>query len=837
MIKSLISRQRIGFAALTFIVAASSATGIQASRTATIQGSEYRIDTLSHVKVGPGTMLTKLLYARSDGNKKFRGFFITSDMKGNDLVEYRMEIGNDSILTGETISSCATRKTNEKEQYFAGVNADFYLTWNPYVGVPNMGCYMDGQIAVSDRDESIRYGHFFMDYNKNMWCDFPKQSLTFVKPDGKRIGITRVNYDLFDNELVLMNDKMGKYTHTSGATEVAVRLLEGERWAINKTCRVQVVGTPVAGGNMKIEPGQAVLSAKGNRVADISDLKNGDIITMDLETRLGDYDIVPESLKECSGGDVVILKRGEVVYEADRWINARDGNNPRTMFGYTKDRSKMIWGLIDGRSSISDGCTYLEGADVMAIAGCYDAVNVDGGGSSQMYVKELGIVNVPSDGKERAVSNGMYAVLKAPIDNEIAEIRFVDWAMTFPKYGVYTPKIYGYNKYGILVDTDVKGYKLSCPAELGTVKDGGTTFVGSGDGLHALTATYKGLTATIPVTVVTPTDMKMVHESVINDGYRNYPVEVVSKVNESYMQIDPAAFTWSSDDATTVSIDAQSGVLKGEKDGTTNVRAKLNDFDGVMQVVVEKPTSRAMAADPNLDPTTWKVTQTGGQSGKLETLQDGFRYTYTGKSGRAPYIKLAKTLKLWSMPDTVRLVVSPTNVPIKSVTLAFKSADGIQENVQKTFEAEEDKATVISYPLDEWCDPSNVGSYPIQVDYIYLNMGSSTSGTEYVIDVPVFAGIYGAYKEGSGVEGVATEAGFGVAKTTVTQGEALTLRFSKPGVANVAVYNAAGQKVGAATVNAEAGLAQVQAADLSRGIYFVGITQNGENCVTKVVVR
>ena len=36
-----------------------------------------------------------------------------------------------------------------------------------------MACYMDGQIAMYDMDEPLRYGHFFMDYNKNMWCDFP----------------------------------------------------------------------------------------------------------------------------------------------------------------------------------------------------------------------------------------------------------------------------------------------------------------------------------------------------------------------------------------------------------------------------------------------------------------------------------------------------------------------------------------------------------------------------------------------------------------------------------------------------------------------------------------
>lgn len=837
MIKSLISRQRIGFAALTFIVAAASATGVQASRIATIQGKEYKIDTLSHVKVGPGTMLTKLLYTRADGNKKFRGFFITSDMKGNDRVEYRMEIGNDSILTGETISKCAKRKTNENEQYFAGVNADFYLTWNPYVGVPNMACYMDGQIAVSDRDESIRYGHFFMDYNKNMWCDFPKQSLTFVKPDGKRIGITRVNYDLFDNELVLMNDKMGKYTHTSGATEVAVRLLDGERWAINKTCRVQVVGTPVAGGNMKIEPEQAVLSAKGNRVADIADLKDGDVITMDFVTRLGDYDIVPESLKECSGGDVVILKRGEVIYEADRWINARDGNNPRTMFGYTQDRSKMIWGLIDGRSAISDGCTYPEGADVMALAGCYDAVNVDGGGSAQMYVKELGMVNVPSDGSERAVSNGLYAVLKAPVDNEIAEIRFVDWAMQFPKYGVYTPKFYGYNKYGLLIDLDVKGVKLSCPESVGQIIDGGATFYGIGDGAAALTATYNGLTAAMPIVVVESKDMKLRLNNVLVDGLHDYAVEVETKVGETTMPINPAALSWSSDDASIAAIDANTGELQGVANGSTTIHGTIGSYTGDLTVTVEKPAARVMAADPNLDVATWKLQQTGGSGIKATAHDNGMKITYTGKSGRSPYIRISKDLKLWSLPDTLRLRINPGDAVVKGVSVAMGSNSGKKEVVVLKEQLENNKENVIDIATASWVDAADMASYPISLGYIYLTMGNSTSGKEYTIDIAGIETVYDRFGTG-GVNDVnvndgtdkayvypnPVNAGVDVVVFTgdVTDSEAV-----------IDVFNVAGQKVETVKAVATYGKAILPTSRLQAGIYFVKVGKSTARLVVK----
>ena len=77
-------------------------------------------------------------------------------------------------------------------------------------------------------------------------------------------------------------------------------------------------------------------------------------------------------------------------------------------------------------------------------AGADEAVNVDGGGSSTMYTESLGVLNKTSDGHERAVASGLFVVANVPDDKTVAEVRFVDWAMNFPKYGIYTPKFYGY---------------------------------------------------------------------------------------------------------------------------------------------------------------------------------------------------------------------------------------------------------------------------------------------------------------------------------------------------------------------------------------------------------
>lgn len=85
---------------------------IDANRIETLQGVEYTVDTLKHYKVGPGTIHTALNI--KSGAKNLNIFILEMEMKGHDNVEYRMEIGNDTTLTTEQISSIAKRKSQMK---------------------------------------------------------------------------------------------------------------------------------------------------------------------------------------------------------------------------------------------------------------------------------------------------------------------------------------------------------------------------------------------------------------------------------------------------------------------------------------------------------------------------------------------------------------------------------------------------------------------------------------------------------------------------------------------------------------------------------------------------
>ena len=85
--------------------------------------------------------------------------------------------------------------------------------------------------------------------------------------------------------------------------------------------------------------------------------------------------------------------------------------HPRTSVGIT--RESIIFITIDGRSEQSAGMSLYETQEYLLGLGCTDALNLDGGGSTSMWIKEKGIVNIPSDTRgERPVANALLILKK-----------------------------------------------------------------------------------------------------------------------------------------------------------------------------------------------------------------------------------------------------------------------------------------------------------------------------------------------------------------------------------------------------------------------------------------
>lgn len=76
--------------------------------------------------------------------------------------------------------------------------------------------------------------------------------------------------------------------------------------------------------------------------------------------------------------------------------NFYDGFHPRTFIGITADKW-VYFVVIDGRFKEAKGMTIEQTAAVAEMLGLKDALNLDGGGSSTMWVKSLGVISHPYD--------------------------------------------------------------------------------------------------------------------------------------------------------------------------------------------------------------------------------------------------------------------------------------------------------------------------------------------------------------------------------------------------------------------------------------------------------
>lgn len=221
-------------------------------------------------------------------------------------------------------------------------------------------------------------------------------------------GITKpfslINRGRSTNALVLYNRLYGNATATNtSGTELKIVPVAGVNgWKANGAIQCKVLEKQVGIGNMSYTDGQAVLSGHGTSQTYLNGINVNDIITVNLTIAPG-----ASNLLQVTGAKPRIVNNG-VNYAAQGIINEGDASGstrePRTGLGYKQDNSKLYMVVVDGRTTASVGMTMSELANFLIYLGCYQGVNLDGGGSSTMVANGQ-LKNAPSDGAERLVAS------------------------------------------------------------------------------------------------------------------------------------------------------------------------------------------------------------------------------------------------------------------------------------------------------------------------------------------------------------------------------------------------------------------------------------------------
>lgn len=218
--------------------------------------------------------------------------------------------------------------------------------------------------------------------------------------NGMEVNVDGVDCERPANGVIVYN---GHYGATTGTNNFGIELIV-----------VDGVVTNIFrdAGNNYIPPEGYVVSAHGTAAEQFSTVYVGDPISFNEDfINVEHGDDFNEAIHIIGAGPTLV-KAGEVYVTADAEQFPNDirvGRAPRSAVGITQ-YGDYIFAVVDGRQAHSKGCTLDEWARILKNTfGAVEAINLDGGGSSELIFKGK-IINKPSDGRERAVGDALTIV-------------------------------------------------------------------------------------------------------------------------------------------------------------------------------------------------------------------------------------------------------------------------------------------------------------------------------------------------------------------------------------------------------------------------------------------
>jgi hypothetical protein len=212
-----------------------------------------------------------------------------------------------------------------------------------------------------------------------------------VLEDGTLLRCQGLNEGARRNRLTLYTGHFGMRTRT---------VADPSRHEVAVNAGGRVVGS--GSGNVEIPSGGYVLSGQGH-AATLLRRAIGDGQQLRLDCKL------PADVEHALGGGPTLVQGGKVRVLARQQHFRSDvarGRSPRTAVGMTRDDRYLLVTVDGRRPGYSVGATLSELASLMRELGAVEALNLDGGGSTTMWLRGR-TLGRPSDGHERPVSTAL----------------------------------------------------------------------------------------------------------------------------------------------------------------------------------------------------------------------------------------------------------------------------------------------------------------------------------------------------------------------------------------------------------------------------------------------
>ena len=250
----------------------------------------------------------------------------------------------------------------------------------------------------------------------------------------------------------------------------------------------------------------------------LSSFRVGHPVSLNIE-----LDFSPKDLDWSFGALNYLVKDGKENLISSQVL----GVHPRTAIGFNKDNTEIIMVTIDGRHRDYVGAKQTELAKIMIELGAYNAVNMDGGGSTTLGVDFLKnanvtVVNIPSDGRERRIASGVGIFNNYPDSNKVEKIEIEASQNTIFNKTETELELKLFNEYYTPVDIDLKNVEFNV-MPVGTGKVVNNIFKPEKPGKATITAIVGNTEGSIEINVLDKPQALGLHTDSLTVGFnQNY---------------------------------------------------------------------------------------------------------------------------------------------------------------------------------------------------------------------------------------------------------------------------------------------------------------------------
>ncbi|MFC1726216.1 phosphodiester glycosidase family protein [candidate division KSB1 bacterium] len=320
-------------------------------------------------------------------------------------IKLQTALGGEYVLGIEPLNKIMERIEDESERPVAAVNGDFYiLRQDPFRGDPIGLFIQEGEIISSPVNRSV----FVIRENGELIIDRFRFVSKLSDETGKKTSLSGVNQRCPENGTVILTSKFYSETRPQkGSFQILAGPVD-EPLTPNRQYKFVVQEMLLEDSVLSIPESTAAFVGLGTGAEFLKNFQVGD----EIKVSIG-LSFITGNIDHAIGGTPRLLRGGEISIEwqeekvSESFVTTR---HPRTAVGFNKDKIFLV--TVDGRQpGYSAGMSLQELAEFMKELGAEEAMNLDGGGSTTMWV-DGEIRNRPSGGAVRPVANALIVVKK-----------------------------------------------------------------------------------------------------------------------------------------------------------------------------------------------------------------------------------------------------------------------------------------------------------------------------------------------------------------------------------------------------------------------------------------